>query len=195
MPCKNDKTPLESGCYYHVYNRGINRERLFLSREHFDLFLARYYELMNYLVETYCYCLISNHFHFVFRIKDSNGFDKLVSKNLNKLFSQHALLINKESNRYGSLFCKSFKRIKITNEHYLKNLIVYVHENPTKHGLTKNYKSYPYSSYQEIILNTSKLIDPESIFYLFGGYPGFIEHHESNDPFYRIVGKLIIEKQ
>lgn len=195
MPSITDKTPLESGCFFHIYNRGINKEKIFISDLHYKLFITRYNYLLGPLVDTYAYCLLPNHFHFLLKLNESRlpRFEKIVSTHLNILFSRHAMMINEETNRYGSLFCKSFKRIIIKNNFYLKNLIAYIHRNPVKHGLTNDYQSYRYGSYKEIVNKKSQIINANEVISLFGSLYDFIDHHEDNSP-YQILGRLKIEK-
>ena len=191
-----DKTPLEAGCFFHVYNRGINREKLFYKDIHYQKFMKRYEALMNGYLDTYSYCLLPNHYHFLIRLHDSNDphYERIISNHLNILFSQHALMINREMKRYGSLFCKSFKRIKVKSDYYLKNLVVYIHENPIKHKIISDYKSYPYSSYQEIIRNKPKVTCVHNTVSLFDGIAGLIDYHENKDPVRIFLGKLTIEE-
>ena len=194
MPCITDKTPLECGCYFHIYNRGINREKLFYKEAHYIRFMRQYRELLNDHVETYAFCLLPNHFHFLIRIRESAiaGFEYEVSTRLNILFSQHALMINKGYDRYGSLFCKSFKRIKIKSDFYLQNLIVYIHRNPLKHRVSNDFVKYPYSSYQEIIRNRSGLISIDGVRAIFGSIEEFVEQHREEDA-HLFLGKLRID--
>jgi REP element-mobilizing transposase RayT len=62
--------PLEFGEYYHVYNRGINRERIFFEERNYGYFLQLYAQHVVPIAETYAYCLLPNHFHFLVRIRD-----------------------------------------------------------------------------------------------------------------------------
>jgi len=195
MPCITDKTPLECGCYFHIYNRGINREKIFYEEAHYIRFMRQYKKLLRDHVETYAYCLLPNHFHFLIRIRDSNipGFEHEVSTRLNILFSQHALSINRERNRYGSLFCKSFKRIKIKSEFYLQNLTVYIHRNPLNHKISNDFVKYRYNSFQEIIRRKSGLVNVEEVIGFFGSSEEFILKHIEEDS-HVFLGKLKIEK-
>jgi hypothetical protein len=59
---------------YHVYNRGINKERIFKEEENYHFFLKRYQHYVSLFVDTYAYCLMPTHFHFVVRIKENAGF-------------------------------------------------------------------------------------------------------------------------
>ena len=51
----------------------------------------------------------------------------------------------------GSLFMKPIKRLRITGESHLKNLIVYIHTNPFLHGISRDYRNYRWSSYQGFV--------------------------------------------
>lgn len=66
---KNKLTPLNPGCIYHIYNRAIGSEKLFLNNENYSFFLKRYRHFISPVADTFCYCLMPNHFHFLVRIK------------------------------------------------------------------------------------------------------------------------------
>jgi len=66
---------------------------------------------------------MNNHFHLVIRL---NTQEKEVTQAFSNLFNSYAKAFNKQINRTGSLFEKHFKRIKLKDETYLKQLIVYV---------------------------------------------------------------------
>ena len=56
-------TPLRRGGYYHVYNRGNNRENLFREQRNYVYFFDLYAKHIELVAETYAYCLMRNHFH------------------------------------------------------------------------------------------------------------------------------------
>ena len=62
-------TPLDSNYFYHVYNRTVNGERLFINRGNYEFFLKQYDKYLSAYVETYAYCLLNNHFHLLIRVK------------------------------------------------------------------------------------------------------------------------------
>ncbi len=64
-------TSLEPGQYYHVYNRGVNRENLFREERNYAYFLKLYTRHITPVAETFAYCLLRNHFHFLIRIRYS----------------------------------------------------------------------------------------------------------------------------
>ena len=61
--------PLQPGEYYHIYNRGIDGEVLFREVRNYHHFLRLWAKYIEPVADTYAYCLLSNHFHFLIRIK------------------------------------------------------------------------------------------------------------------------------
>ena len=62
--------PLEYGAYYQIYNRGIDRGRIFFEERNYRHFLRLYGRHVTPIADTFAYCLLPNHFHFLVRIKD-----------------------------------------------------------------------------------------------------------------------------
>ncbi len=58
--------------YYHIYNRGINSCNLFEQKSDFEYFLKLYEKYIDHVANTYAWCLMPNHFHFLIRIKDED---------------------------------------------------------------------------------------------------------------------------
>jgi REP element-mobilizing transposase RayT len=65
-------TPILSGNFYHIYNRGNNKEDLFIREEHYEKFLYYYRIFICPIADTYAWCLLRNHFHFLIRIKEDH---------------------------------------------------------------------------------------------------------------------------
>ena len=61
--------PLLYDTYYHIYNRGINRENIFVEERNYALFLNLYAKYVEPVAETFAYCLLKNHFHLLVRVK------------------------------------------------------------------------------------------------------------------------------
>ena len=164
---------LEKDKVYHIYNRGINSETIFNSVENKQYFLKLYSIYLENKADTFAYCLMDNHFHFIIRIVN----EKEITQALSNLFNAYAKAFNKQNNRTGSLFKKHFKRIQIENETYLLNLIQYVHLNP-KHHLDINYKSFPFSSYQSIISDKPTKLLRNEVIQLFYSVENFMYCHD-----------------
>src|SRR5512135_2680666 len=72
---------LVPGMYYHIYNRGTNRENVFIEERNYAYFLSLYARYIEPIADTFAYCLLRNHFHLLVRIKtaeeiDPKGFGK-----------------------------------------------------------------------------------------------------------------------
>jgi len=63
---------LESGYFYHIFNRGNNSQRIFFTRENYLFFLKKIREHITPFASVIAWCLMPNHFHivvFLHRIK------------------------------------------------------------------------------------------------------------------------------
>jgi REP element-mobilizing transposase RayT len=177
---------LEPDCFYHIYNRGNNKENLFIDDENYIHFLKLIKTHLIDIADIYSYCLMKNHFHLVVKIKSSKELientklqDKL-SQPFSNLFNAYTKAINKKYNREGSLFKVRFKRERITEENYLKNVIIYTHLNPVKHGFTNNYSEYKYSSFQSLISSKPTLLKRNEVIEMFGDFEIFLYVHQES---------------
>lgn len=60
---------MEQGSFYHIYNRGNNKQAIFFEEKNFDYFLTQFNKYLSPFVDVYAYCLMPNHFHFLIKIK------------------------------------------------------------------------------------------------------------------------------
>lgn len=174
---------LESEKFYHIYNRGINGEDLFQETTNYEYFLALYTEHIDLIAETYCFCLMKNHFHFLIKIKSeqelANYSKRHISQSFSNLFNAYTKAYNKKYNRHGSLFERPFKRKSINNEKYLVNLICYIHNNPVHHGFCEHPIEYPWSSYISCVSRKTTKIKREKVILLFDDLENFKYVHSS----------------
>ncbi|MBI1224103.1 MAG: hypothetical protein GC192_02590 [Bacteroidetes bacterium] len=63
--------PMVPGGYYHVFNRGNNKENLFYLSKNYGYFLEKYKHYLSPWLDTYAYCLLPNHFHLLVRVKEA----------------------------------------------------------------------------------------------------------------------------
>jgi REP element-mobilizing transposase RayT len=163
--------------FYHVYNQGVNGADLFVERRNYYYFLDLFAKYISPIAETYAYCLLRNHFHFLLRIKEPRSWDKTgqeprsseergsydageeergslyVSKQFARFFGTYAKAFNKAYQRRGPLFIERFQRKPVRNEAYFVTLVVYIHRNPQRHGFVADFREWPFSSYRAIVRN------------------------------------------
>ena len=148
----NSPAPLHPGVIYHIYNRGVNGETIFKEKRNYDYFINLYVKHIQPVVDTYAFCLLPNHFHLLTEVKDLTGLAdlsglKTASQSFSNFFNAYAKAINKAYGRTGPLFERPFKRIPVTDSKYFTRLLIYIHQNPQRHGLIDDYRDWPYSSY------------------------------------------------
>jgi len=93
-------------------------------------------------------------------------------------FNSYAQSFNRKAHRTGSLFCRPFKRIEIDSEKYFLRLVCYIHQNPQLHGLVKNFRTYPYSSFRIFFSNINTYLNKQETLERFGGLINFKQAHE-----------------
>jgi putative transposase len=189
---------------YHVYNRANGNENLFLSTENYRYFLEKYVFYISPTADTFCYCLMPNHFHFLIRVKDEEalewhfaaltGFETLsglsaravesklnnyISRRFSNLFNGYTQTFNKMHGRKGSLFIRPFKRIEVTEEIYLRKLVHYIHYNPVKATLCETPAAWPYSSYFSILAGEPTFLKSDEVIDWFGDKENFIHIHKA----------------
>jgi putative transposase len=151
--------------FYHVYNRGINGCDIFKEDDNFGYFLKLYDQYISPIAETFAWVLMPNHFHFLLRVKEEEEIANLTGsqsnltgfKNLSglkpphqyfsNLFNAYSKAFNKRHHRHGALFERPFKRKSVHSMNYLRELVLYIHNNPVHHGFCEHPKEYPWSSY------------------------------------------------
>lgn len=185
----------EHGQFYHVYNRGNNKQDIFFEEKNYIYFLNLVKKYLLEVADVYCYCLLKNHFHIIIKIKEEEEIDikyrDKVSQPISNMFNSYAKSINKAYDRSGSLFQEHLKRIKISDEKYLVNLILYIHLNPVKHGLTKSFADYPYSSFRSYISDRESSLKKNYILELFASRENFIfQHKESKIIYEGIINEI-----
>lgn len=173
------KTILATGEIYHVYNRGVEKRPLFLTKWDSNRFLEiiNYYRFINcpvkysYFklmsgdkkedvlknleetsgkwVDILAFCLMPNHVHFLLKQLEDNGISKFMAKIQNS-FSH---FFNVKQERVGHLFQGSFKAVKIESDEQLIHVSRYIHLNPVSSYITSfgKIEDYEFSSYPEYI--------------------------------------------
>lgn len=137
--------------FYHVYNRGTEKRKIFITKNDYERFVILLYlansvnpiridmrrdsfkDLLEIdrgknFVDIGAYCLMPNHFHLLLKEKTENG----ISLFMQKLTTAYTMYFNKKHERNGVLFQGVFKAEHLKNDNYLKYIYSYIHLNPIK---------------------------------------------------------------
>ena len=173
------KVPFEVGEYYHVYNRGVDKQDIFRDVYDWERFFGNLFfynsiaplkmrdvtsapfcgERHEPLVDIVAYAILPNHFHIILREIREGG----VSKFMSKFCTSHATYINTKYKRSGPLMCHPFRSKHIYSDEYFRWVFAYVLLNPVdifesgwkEKGLNKIKEAgsflrvYKYSSYPD----------------------------------------------
>ncbi|RJQ27707.1 hypothetical protein C4577_00735 [Candidatus Parcubacteria bacterium] len=179
MPRRN--TIFANGEYYHIYNRALNKEPIFV-KDHDrrrSILTLSYYRYSNpptklsyllsfgydkrkeildniqdseKLVEIITYCLMPNHYHLLLRQLKENGISNYI-----KLFqNSFTRYFNTKNKRKHYLFEGQFKAVRVEDNEQFLHLHRYIHLNPYSSFIVKSIselEKYPYSSLPEYLGN------------------------------------------
>ena len=141
--------------FYHVYNRGTDKRKIFQDQEDHQRFIHDLFEFNDansvinilrrfttrtdgsptsyqvrkprkLLVDVVSFCLMPNHYHLLLRQRKDGGLSKFIQK----LGTGYTHYFNQKYQRSGVLFQGKFKAIHITDDEYLTHLSRYIHLNP-----------------------------------------------------------------
>lgn len=138
--------------FYHLYNRGNNKEQVFYSDENYLFFLRKMRTHIFPYVNILAYCLMPNHFHWLICTNEQQ-YDRKENNPLYQqictLLSSYSQAINKRFGRTGSLFQQKTKSVHIKTRTHALTCFHYIHQNPIRAGLVNKIGNWPYSSYPD----------------------------------------------
>ena len=172
------------GGYYHIYNRGNNKQPIFLDRQDYLNFFKRIKLILGLPVPEFSRSplvtqgdsfdisrqskslhikpFIPNSFSILSNCLMPNHFHFLIGQNtaigidrfISKLCTSYSAYFNRKYNRVGHVFQDAFKAKPIESDEYLIYLSAYIHNNPDKPA------QYQYSSFPDYIgERTNELYD------------------------------------
>jgi REP element-mobilizing transposase RayT len=133
------------GALYHVFARGVRRERIFCDVEDYLAYVADLRHLADDLgVKVLAYCLMPNHPHLCLKTDDAP-----LSELMQRLNTRHALRFNRKYKVTGHLHEGRYRALLIDSERYLLRLVRYIHQNPVRAGLVPAVDDWPFSSHRD----------------------------------------------
>ncbi len=101
--------------------------------------------VMDYDIECWGFCEMSNHYHAIIRPTKPN-----LSEAMRILNGDYGQWWNKRHNRVGHTFQGRFKSQIVDTDKYFMALIRYVARNPLRAGLVKDLADWPFGSYRAL---------------------------------------------
>jgi putative transposase len=165
MPSKNSLKQYGENSLYHIYNRGVNKDDIFLDSNDYSYFLRVLQQLLspesigkNFVnrsgdisseVKCLCFCLMPNHYHLLIYQLVPDGITKL----MRRLATSYSMYFNKKYDRVGPLFQGRYKAVRIETNEQALHVSRYIHLNlldlPSYN--LKNMVSYKYSTYRDYL--------------------------------------------
>jgi putative transposase len=181
-------TRFQSGNYYHIYNRGVDRKLIYRTRSNHLYFMRLWQRYMEGYLDVISYSLNANHFHFLVRVRHFNEAQlggksehELVASRLKMLFRTYALAFNRNHGRTGSLFDGPYKRVLVEDSRNLSYLVQYIHVNPEKNKLVLDFRTWDWSSYKFILSPRKSIVDRKFVLEWFGGIKEFVLFHSKEN--------------
>lgn len=153
--------------FFHIYNRGVARELIFIEEGDYQKFLTKLQELKtrhDYDYYVYAYVLMPNHFHILMQTQTTP-----IATVMSSLLTSYSMYFNKKYKRAGPLFQGRFKSKLCDRDSYFLGASRYIHLNPIEAGIVQKLADYPWSSYQEIFGTSSfQIINKKEVSRLIG---------------------------
>ena len=151
--------------YYHVMNRGNNRQDIVLSDKDRKLFMEALADSCEiYHVNMIAYVLMSNHFHLLVHTALAN-----LSEFMRHFQVSYTVRFNRRNYRSGHVFQGRFKSLLVEADEYFLPLSRYIHLNPIR---TRRFKNLDFRTKAE---NLKK--------YLWSSFPGYCYLRKRNPSF------------
>ena len=160
-----NRVPFEVDEWYHCFNRGVEKRKVFENEHDANRFLMLLYlangtkpvSLFNTykprleksftsergqpIVSIGAFCLMPNHFHLLLKEHVAGGTVSF----LRKVGTAYAMYFNAKYKRTGNLFLRPFRSRHVSSDRYFQSVLQYIHLNPAelyepgwKQGIVKN---------------------------------------------------------
>lgn len=191
MPAKNVVKIYAVDGIYHIYNRGVEKRKIFLDDQDYTVFLRILKDALspqpnlkknvitsnlqgatlqvwrrkakNFFdtIELLAFVLMPNHFHLLVKQKS----ERAIKVFMQSIATRYSIYFNKKYKRVGSLFQNIYKAVLVNEEPYLLHLTRYIHLNPNEYtsDLIGAYSSYAYYLKQK----NAEWVKPEFILSFF----------------------------
>ena len=146
----------QKGLYYHIYNRGCNKQRLFFIEKDWKRFwdIILKYTAKYKLIKIHAWCVLPNHFHFLLseqKTEEETGLSEQISDFMRLIQGSYAMYFNArygiemKQGRKSPVFEGRFKAKPITDKKYLAQVTYYIRHNALKHDIVDDSQDWPWA--------------------------------------------------
>ncbi len=181
MPSPNERKEFIKGGIYHIYNRGLNKGKIYHSNSDYQYFIdcllmyllpkdalltylssQRYSQsrilsmvTRNLKLRNYSSDIQLHAFCLMpnhFHLLLTQRSSRGISSFLKSLQTRYAMYYSKKYGRIGPLFQSRYKGIPVKNDVYFNAVLNYIHNNPASlPGYLNSPNKYPWSSYTDYL--------------------------------------------
>ncbi len=131
--------------YYHIYNRGNNKDEVIKNSDDKQFFISKLYSnIQKTDLRLVAYCIMDNHFHLILKTGKKPA---CISKYMQQVTVSFAIHINKKYKRTGHSFQGRYNAKFLRYKKDLERVKIYIKMNPVTDGIVRKPKGYPWSKF------------------------------------------------
>jgi putative transposase len=144
---------LTDNSYYHILNRGNQKENLFLQKADYEEYIKtlKHYK-RKYGIQLFAYCIMPNYVHMILKPLRPGELAKFMQC-LTQSYTQY---FNTKYNKVGHIWQGRFKSMNIENNAYFLDCVYYLEANPVRAELVSSPAEYAWSSYKSRVLGKNE---------------------------------------
>ena len=201
----NYYTPLIPDCMYHIMSHAVGNEKLFLEHNNYEFFLKKYKKYIPPIADTFAFCLLPDHFHFLIQVKpviqveeflmakkgvtsiNPDKISDLIMECFSNLLNSYTKSFNHVCCRRGGLFIDYLRRVEVPDTSQFGSTICYIHKDPIHHCYCNSIDSWHWSSYNTLTDASETILKREKVLDWFGGVSAFKQFHDQPIDFRKAV--------
>lgn len=194
MPAKNSIKYYNANSIYHIYNRGVEKRKIFIYKQDYGVFLGYLKEYLSppdsvvrksrelhskYFdeIKLLAYCLMPNHVHLLIKQKSKNSIKNFTQS----LFIRYSMYFNKKYKRVGPLFQGVYKATNVMEKDYLLDLTKYIHLNPSTYSSYSDYLGITNTAWVNKLIVLDKFKNNHFIIHnKIKSYKDFVENYKQD---------------
>ncbi len=145
------------GYAHHVFNRGNQKEKIFLQPKDYGVFLKQLHKYSDiYECNILAYCLMPNHYHLLLQPMTLNS----IPNTMQRTTTMYSKYLKIEHKWVGHVFQGRYQNKIVNTVKYLDDLVLYFRENPKELDLTDPNGDYRWLKIYDERISIQRLTTP-----------------------------------